>query len=172
MGEATALFAQDSVIGILTGKLWVADGKGLALLHALEDEIDARLAEAASGSAAGGERILFTNAFLGPFDGDLAVGGVAVDPAVVVVGALSKEVFGDHRMTAHDTEEIHDVVFAGEEGDVAVDNDSIKAVIKPLKKRPEEFRKKLHRRCPFARAVQRYCFLNIYSRRCACSTSR
>jgi hypothetical protein len=61
--------------------------------------------------------------------GNLALAGVSVDPLVVVVGSLSQHFLRDGADAQHFAEEIDGILGAGQGGQVAVDDDAIKAVV-------------------------------------------
>lgn len=150
MGVAAALLAQDSVIGILRGVFGVRNSESPSLFHASEDEIDAETASFLLRPTGRPEPVLLADVFGSPLNGDPVFGSVVLDPSLIVSGSLREQFLCDDGLTSHVMEEIHDVVFASEKGEIAVDHDAIKAVIKPLQERPEEFKEELHRRFHWA----------------------
>ncbi len=95
VGEAAAVLVQDAVIGIVGGKFGQDGAKGLALFHALEDEVDTMLVLALQPAEPGADVVFLAYSLLRPLDGDLALPGVRVDPLVIVVGPLPQHFFGD-----------------------------------------------------------------------------
>jgi hypothetical protein len=90
VGETAALFAQDTVIGILGGVLGLADGKGRALFHALEDEIDPEGSLALKAIEPRADVLLLANSLFRPLDWDVVIGRKALNPSLVIVGALAE----------------------------------------------------------------------------------
>jgi hypothetical protein len=146
VGVAAAVLAHDAVIGIAGWIARVADGEGGALLHAAEDVIDP---EAVLVLAAAEERLdalLFALALFGPGDGDFVVAGKGLDPALIVPGAAGQQLFAQDGMATDGAEEVDEVGLVVEIGQIAVDDDAVEAVIKPLQERLEQFNEQLHRR--------------------------
>src|SRR5713226_10620666 len=98
MGETAALVCQDPVVGILRRKFGHADAERPALLHTLEDEIDAVGILLLHPAQCGQDVILFASSFFGPFRWDFVVAGVRLDPAPVVVRTLAED-FLDRKST-------------------------------------------------------------------------
>src|SRR5580700_522026 len=73
MGEPAALMSQDTVVGILRGKLGDRNAKRTALFHALENEIDAIGVPLLQTAESGQDVILLAQTFFRPFDGDTMV---------------------------------------------------------------------------------------------------
>src|SRR6266404_227357 len=135
VGVATALLAQDSVVGVLGWEFRMTHCEGWPLLHAAEDEIDAEAACLLAGLAGGRQPIFLADAFLGPQDGDAVLDRIVLDPALVVVGSLAQKFLGEHGFTTNVAEEVDDIALAGQEGQIAVDDNAIKAMVKPLQER-------------------------------------
>src|SRR5262249_32706808 len=68
MREAAALVRQDSVMGIFGRVFRHGDAKGRALLHALEDEIDAVGAPLRDAALPGPDMIFLAHSLLGPLE--------------------------------------------------------------------------------------------------------
>jgi hypothetical protein len=81
------------MIGILGGALGHADAESAALLHALEDEVDAEGAPVSPGGARQAGRGSLWEPFLGPFDRDFMIAAVGLDPVAVIGGALAQHIF-------------------------------------------------------------------------------
>jgi len=72
------------------------------------------------------------------------IAGIMADPCLVMAGSFSQNFLGDFGFFANLPEEVGNIVFASQEGEVSIDDDAIKAMIKPLQVGPEEFKEELH----------------------------
>ena len=60
------------------------------------------------------------------------IGSIGFDPFLINLSPLQKEFLCDFGMAAYRLEEIDDLIFALQAGQMAIDDDSIKAMINPL----------------------------------------
>jgi hypothetical protein len=148
MGVTAALLAQDAIIGILGGIARGTNAKGRALFHTAKDVIDPEAVLALPALEDRPDPIFLAQSFFGPGHRDSVIGREGFDPALVVIGALAQQLFGQQGMAPHLPEEVDHIALAGQKGQIAMDDHAIKAVIKPLQERSEEFKKELHRRFP------------------------
>jgi len=114
MGEAAGLGRQNAMVGILRGKLGNADAEGPALLHALEDKVDAIGVLLFHAMQRRQNVVLLANAFPSPFDRNFVVSGVGIHPTPVVVGALAEDFFAHHRDAQNLPEEINHLFRPGQ----------------------------------------------------------
>jgi hypothetical protein len=63
-----------------------------------------------------------------------------------VAGPFAEQLFGQDGVAPHRAEEVDDIGLVVEIGEVAVNDDPIEAMIKPLQERLEQFKEQLHRR--------------------------
>src|SRR5262249_56171426 len=95
MREAAALRRQDPVIWIFGRVFRHADAKGRALLHALEDEIDAIGAPLRHAALPGQDMIFLAHSLFSPLDRHPMIPAVAVHPALLAGCALPAPPFPD-----------------------------------------------------------------------------
>ena len=144
MREAAPLVSQNAMVRILGGKLGNAAPERSALLHALEDKVDAvgvLLLHAAQG---GQDVILFAGSFFGPFHRDFVVAGVGLDPAPVLVGTLAEDFFTHHRDTQNLSEEVDHLLRPGQTAQIPVDDDAVETVIDKGQQIPEQLGESFH----------------------------
>ena len=128
MGEAASLVRQDAMVGIFRREFGHADAEGAALLHALEDEVDA-VGALLHTAQRGQNVVLFAGSFFGPLHRDLVVAGIRLDPVPVVVGALAEDLFAHHRDAQDLPEEVDHLLGPGQTAQVPVNDDAVEAVI-------------------------------------------
>ena len=158
MRVAALVLAQELKVGVFGGEFWGYCAKRPALFHALKDVIDPKAVFPGHALLPGANQIFFANAFLRPEQRQLVVAGVMLDPGLIVAGSLGENLLGDFRLFADLPEKIGRVVFAGQKGQVSIDDDAIEAVIKPLQIRLKKFKKELPGR-PFLEFV--FCYSNF-----------
>ena len=112
MGVATFVFAQELEIRIGGGNFGGKATEGPALLHALEDVIDAELFSSDHAKLPGTNQILFADSRIGPDQRQLMVAGELLDPGLVVACPLQENLLGDFGLFADFPEKINDVVLA------------------------------------------------------------
>jgi len=74
------------------------------------------------------------------------VAGKMLDPVLVIPGALAQQLFAQLSMTADVAEKLDDLTRSHQPQQVGIDDDAIKAVIKPLQVRLKKLKKELYRR--------------------------
>src|SRR5262244_198650 len=84
MREAAALVRQDPVMWIFGRVFRHGDAKGRALLHALEDEIDAIGAPLRHAALPGQDMIFLAHSLFGPLDRQPMIARVGVHPGLIV----------------------------------------------------------------------------------------
>jgi hypothetical protein len=129
VGITGTLPGEDAVMGIVDGKSGNRGAKGRPQFHALEDEVDAELLAALHASQLGADIVFLADAFLGPLQGNFTFAGKSLHPAVVVIGALTQDFFADGLDLMNVTEEVDDVLWTSEQGQMAEDDDAVEAVI-------------------------------------------
>ncbi len=129
VGEAASLVRQNAMVRIFCREFGHADAEGSALLHALEDEVDAVGVLLLYAAQRGQNVVLFAGPFLGPLDRDLVVAGVRLDPVPVVVGALAEDLFAHHRDAKDLPKKIDHLLGPGQTAQVPMNDDAVEAVI-------------------------------------------
>jgi hypothetical protein len=114
----------------------------------LKDVIDAILLGLEAAILPGPDQLLFARSFGGPFEGQAAIAGEALDPLLIVAGALAQNILGEFRLAADLLEKIDHLVFAQQAQQVAGDDDAVKTMINPLQIGSKKFKKEWHRRFP------------------------
>ena len=132
MREAAALMRQYPMVGVLGRIFRHAYPEGGPLFHALENEIDSVGAILAHRAQPGQDIILFPDAFLGPLDGNLVVAGKGFHPVLVVEGTLGKRILVHDWHTNDLAKEMNHLLRPRQAAQVAVDDDSIEAVVYSL----------------------------------------
>jgi len=118
------------------------------LLHALEDVINPKAVFPDHALLPGTNQVLFANPFVRPEQRHVVIAGELPHPGLIVAGTLGQDFLGDFGLLADLSEEIDHIVCAGQKGKVSIDDDTVKAVIKPLQIWFKQFKKALHWR-PF-----------------------
>ena len=148
MSETAAVLADKPQVWVLGGILRGHHAESPTLLHALEDVINAAAALPRHPAQGRAHPILFALAGHSPFQRQVMVAGISGHPGLIDAGALPQHFLGHDGLLAELAEKPGDIDFPDEEGQIAVDDDAIKAMIKPLQMRRKELKKKLHGR-PF-----------------------
>src|SRR5215470_10643241 len=86
MREAAALPGEDTIVRVRGGVLGSRGAEGRALLHALQNEINAVLVPVLHTTQGELKIVLLPHPCLCPFDGDMMVAGKSLDPALVLAG--------------------------------------------------------------------------------------
>ena len=73
--------------------------------------------------------VFLANALFRPLQGNVTFLGKRLHPAVVILGALTQDFFADGLDVVNVAEEMDDVLRAGEQGQMAEDDDAVEAVI-------------------------------------------
>jgi hypothetical protein len=129
MRVSTALLAQNPMVWILDRELGNRAAESGVLFHTLENEIDAIAAGPLHTAQSRPDVILFADAFLGPFDGDIVIAGERLHPLPVVAGSLTEGSFVDYGNTHHIAEKVDHLLGTGQAAQVAVDDDAVEAVV-------------------------------------------
>lgn len=74
----------------------------------------------------------------------MVIAGIARDPSLIDTGSFEEDFLGDFGFLANLSEEIGYIVLPGEEGEIPVHHDAIKAVLNPLQIGPKEHEEQLH----------------------------
>jgi len=146
---AALVFAQELEVWVRRREFGSDGPKRPALLHALENVIDAEALLSDHALLAGADQILFADPFVRPNQRHLVIGSVMQDPGLILAGSFGQDFLGNFRLFADFPEKIGHIVFAGQKGEVSVNNEAIKTVINPLQIRVEQFMKALHWRSFF-----------------------
>lgn len=139
------------IIGIFGGMAELDGAERTASFLAHEDVVNAKALGATGSLESGGNDFFMAERFAfavarHPDQRDLAITRIGLDPADVVIGPATKDLFGDDRFFEDVMKEMNDVVLGSEKIQVAIDHDSIKAMINELNPRGEKSKKKVHRR--------------------------
>jgi len=122
-------------VRVIRGVLGETDAELGTLLQAPEDEVDA---ESPLPLHVGpvGTNVVFLLQFLGlerlrirPLDGDTVVAGECLDPLLVRLRPFGQGLFGNRVHPMHVTEKMHDVLWAGQQRQVALNDDAIETVV-------------------------------------------
>jgi len=148
MGETAAMLAHKLEVRILGGVFGWKDSERPALLHALEDVVNAEAILAGPALLPGPNQVLLALTLLRPLQGQVVIAGISGYPSLISAGSLHQNLLGDFRLVADLAEKPGPIDFAGEVGEITVDDDAVEAVIKPLQMRGKELKKELHGR-PF-----------------------
>jgi len=132
------------VVGVLGRILGHADPEGGPLFHALENEIDSVGALLAHSAQPGQDIILFTDTFFAPLDGDLVVTGKGFHPVVVVTGTLSEHLLAQDWNADHLAKEMNHLLGPRQAAQIAVDDDSVEAVVYKEQKLTKELLEQFH----------------------------
>jgi hypothetical protein len=89
----------------------------------------------------GTDVILLAHPFLGPLHWDPTFLGQVFHPAVVIVGSLTQDFFADGLDLVEVAKEVDDVFRAGEQGQMAKDDDAIETVLYQGGRLPNSFAK-------------------------------
>src|SRR5438270_9672949 len=138
MGVARALAADDAVIGVGSGIFRHRHPEVGANLHAPQDEIDAEALLSLHLPQAGAHIVFLAYALLGPLDGNPVITGEGVDPLVIFGGTLAQGVLGDGADTVYVAEEVHDVLRAREQRQMAADDDAVETVVYERQQAPKQ----------------------------------
>ena len=112
IGEPAAVRAEDAVIGIGGGELGHDGAKGRALLHALEDEVDAVPLRPFQPAQPRQDVVFFPYPFPRPLDAHAVIPRKSLHPTVVGVGPLAQHLGGNGLVAQDVPEEIHCVFWA------------------------------------------------------------
>ena len=135
---------QDPVVGVFGRILRHADPEGRPLFHALENEIDSIGALLAHPAQPGQHVILFADPFLGPLEGNVVVAGKGFHPVLVVGGALAEDFLAQDGDTEELAKEMNDLLRSRQAAQVAVDDDSVEAVVDKEQQPAEKLREPFH----------------------------
>src|SRR5580704_10729354 len=143
--EATPLVSQNAMVRILGRELGNAATEGGTLFHALEDEVDSTrilLHHPAQGRQ---HVVLLAHALFGPFDGNLVIAGISLDPLLVVASSLREHLLVHHRHPDDLAEEIHHLLRSRQPAQVTADDDSVEAMVYKYKQAAKQLCERLHR---------------------------
>src|SRR6516164_1150861 len=142
--EAAALVRQDPVIWIFGRVFRHGDAKGGALLHALEDEIDAVGAPLRHVALPGQDVIFLAHPLLGPLDRQPMITGKGFHPGLVVGGALAEDLLVDRGDADDVAEEVHHLLGSRQAAQVTVYDDAIEAVVDEGQQIAEQLGEQFH----------------------------
>src|ERR1700730_14674998 len=145
---AGTLSGEDAVMGIVDWKPGIGGTEGGSQFHALEDEIDSELMAALYSSQVGTNVVFLAYSFFGPLHGNLTFLGEGFHPAMVIVGSLTQGLFADGTHLVDVAKKVDDVLGAGEQGQMAQDDDAIETVIYQGQQAAKQLCKGLHRSLP------------------------
>ena len=139
-------------MGIVNRKSRDRGTKRRPQLHALEDEIYAEPLAALHASQVGTNVVFLANALFRPLQGNVTFLGKRLHPAVVILGALPQDFFADGLDVVNVAKEMDDVFRAGEQGQMAEDDDAVEAVIYQGQQAAKQLCNGLHRFPPLTLA--------------------
>src|SRR5438128_2293048 len=140
-------------MGVVDREPGSGGAEGGSQFHALEDEVDSELISALHASQVGTDVVLLADPFFGPLHGDLTFLGEGFHPAVVIVGPLTQDLFADGVDLVDVTEEVDNVLGAGEQGQMTEDDDTIETVVYQGQQVAKQLCKGLHRFLPLILAA-------------------
>src|SRR6266446_1315082 len=154
MGVEAALFAHNLVVGVGAGELGLENAKGPTLLPALDNVINPELARLQAAVLAGSDQVLMAHLWRRPLQRHLMIAGKLLHPGFIILAPLAEQFLGDLGMATNIAEEINYLRLAHQAQEMTINDDSIKAMIKPLQIRLKKLKKELHRRYPLGRVTQ------------------
>jgi hypothetical protein len=92
--------------------------------------------------------VLFAHSLFGPFDGEIVVAGISLHPSLVIIGAAAEDLFVHHRDAENLMEEVDHLLGPRKTAEVAVDDDTVEAVVYQNKQAVEQLCEQLHRSPP------------------------
>src|SRR6185437_15795187 len=122
--------------------------KRAALLHALEDEVDAESRALLHAAQRRQNVVLFPHALPSPFDRDGMVAGVGFHPVLVVVCALTANLFIHNRNAENRSNEMNHLFGPRQPAEIAVDDNAVEAVIYKNEQAAKQLCESLHRSSP------------------------
>ena len=148
MRKAARLMRQNAVIRILRGVFRYADPECPALLHALEDEVDAEGLPLLHAAQRGQDVFFFANAFACPFDRDPVVAGEGLHPLPVIVGPAAEDFLAHHRNAEDFPNKVNHLLRSGKPVQVSVNDNAVEAVIYKNQQAAKQLCESLHRSSP------------------------
>jgi len=129
MRKATTGLTKDSVIGIGSCKLRREATEGGALFHTFEDEVEAIAVSPLHLTEGWSNDLLFASVLFCPLDGDAMVASIGFHPILVDPSSLHQDLFGDTRDANDLPENVDDVFWTGEHGQITMDHDPVKTMV-------------------------------------------
>ena len=120
---------QDAVVGVLRGILRHTDPERAALFHALEDEVDSKRILLHHASQRRQHVVFLANSFSRPLNRNPVIAGEGFHPVLVMVGALTENLFAHNRNAEDLANEMNHLLRSGKSVQIAVDDDTVEAVI-------------------------------------------
>jgi hypothetical protein len=141
---------EDAEIGILNRNLRCKRTESGTLFHALKDEVNAKALAAFHTEAIGPDVVFLLHAFLlhvrvGPLERNAVVAGESFYPAVVFVGPLAQDFFGDGIDAVNVAEEMDDVFRTRQQRQISLNGHAIETVIYQNQQVAEQLAKGFHR---------------------------
>src|SRR6266446_4364464 len=146
VSEASAMAAHHRVVRIGGRVAQMGDAISRALLHALEDVVNAKLAPALPAPQRGLHEILLADIRRRPLHRDELMPRVSFHPVLILPRALQEDLGGDLRHTADFAKEEDDVLLPHEKPEVTLDHHPVETSVRPLHPMPEKSEKQLHMR--------------------------
>ena len=128
-GITRTLSSEDAAMWILDRKPGNGGEEDGPHFHALENEVDAELFTTLHAPQVGVNVVFLAHPFLGPLQGKFAFLGKSLHPAVVIMGALTQDFFADGLDLVKVAEEVDEVLWAGEQRQMAENDDAVEAEI-------------------------------------------
>src|SRR5262244_2779743 len=142
--KAAALVRQDPVIWVFGRVFRHGDAKRGALLHALEDEIDAVGALPGHAALPGDHMVFLAHPLFGPLDGEPMIVGEGFHPGLVVDGALAEDLLADRRNADHVAEEMYHLLGPRQAAEVTVNDNAVEAVVDESQHIAEQLGEQFH----------------------------
>ena len=146
--ETALLGSEDAVVWILGRILRNRAAKRRPLLHALEDEIDAIGMRTHRRAQPSLNVVLLAHTLLGPLDGRVVIASECLDPVLILPGAPTQHLLVDDLHADHVAEEIDDLFGSRQCAQVAVDDNSIEAVVDEHQQACEQLGEEFHLSAP------------------------
>src|SRR5260370_14521876 len=122
---AAALSADDAIVWVIGRNLRRAGAETGPDLQALQNEIDPETVLTFHALQIRGDVILFAYSFFGPLRRNPALHGECCEPAVVFIGSLAQDRFGDGAGLMQVPEEVHDVLWPGQQRSLSQDDETV-----------------------------------------------
>src|SRR5215472_7822209 len=124
----------DAITRIFGGILRQVGAKMGARFHGFEDEVDAKTFVTLQGQEIGAGAVFLPEAFLlhrgiGPRNGNAMITGVGFDPIGGVLRPRPQRLLGKGVDAVHVAEEIDNGLRTGEQGEIALDDDTVETVV-------------------------------------------
>jgi len=138
-------------MGVLGGIFRHGDAKAGALLHALEDEIDAVGALLRQTALPGQDMVFLAHSLLRPLNRQPMIAGEGFHPGLVVGSALAEDLLVDRGHADDVAEEVHHLLGPRQAAEITVNDDAVEAVLNKGQQIAEQLGEHFHGQPPETR---------------------